>query len=186
MLTCEDAILVAIDEADGIGRTALQKVIFFAKELGLTAADYRPHYYGPYSHDVAATLLNLVAAGWVQELAESWPDDSFWGKRRRYAYRLTDAGKKALQMLKLAGTENQDVAKLRKIVQQCRERTHLDFQMLSWAAKIRFLNTKINKTLTSEEIEQQARSWGWQVSKLDVPKVEELLKELNLDQSKAA
>src|SRR5262245_16814599 len=99
MLTCENAILVTIDAAAGVGRTALQKIVFFAKELHLTEAAYSAHYYGPYSREVASTLLSLVAAGWVEESGEAWPNGSIFGERRRYAYRLSAAGKSALGQL---------------------------------------------------------------------------------------
>lgn len=178
MLTCENAILVAIDAGEGIGRTALQKVIFFVKELGLTDAAYNPHYYGPYSREVASTLLSLVAAGWVEESGESWPGGSSFGERRRYAYRLSPAGRSALKQL--VDGNDVEAEQLRRIVGVCKEKTHLDFQMLSWAAKIRFLLAKLNKVLTPEEIEQQARNWGWQVKREDVPKVADLLDSLRL------
>lgn len=178
LLTCENAILVAIDAAEGVGRTALQKIVFFAKELGLTVAAYDPHYYGPYSREVASTLLSLVAAGWVEEAAESWPDGSIFGERRRYAYRLTAAGKAALE--KLVPKDCHEAEHIRRIVRLCREKTRLDLEMLSWAAKIRFLLAKLNKALSPEEIEQQARAWGWNVKKEDVPKVAGLLDSLDL------
>lgn len=177
MLTCENAILVAIDAAEGVGRTALQKIVFFAKELGLTVAAYDPHYYGPYSREVASTLLSLVAAGWVEESGESWPSGSIFGERRRYAYRLTAGGKAALQQL--VG-DNDEASRLRQIVKLCKEKTHLDFEMISWAAKIHFLRTKLKKALSADEIEAQARNWGWQVKKEDVPKVTGLLDSLQL------
>jgi len=178
MLTCENAILVAIDAGEGIGRTSLQKIIFFAKELGLTEASYNAHYYGPYSREVASTLLGLVAAGWVEESGESWPDGSIFGERRRYAYRLTKAGKTALQQL--VGSESQEAERLRKIVQLCKEKARLDFEMLSWAAKIWFLVKKHKRDLSPTEIEQQAGAWGWKVKKEDVPKVKGLLDALQL------
>jgi uncharacterized protein YwgA len=178
MLTCENAILVAIDAGEGIGRTALQKVIFFAKELQLTEAAYNAHYYGPYSREVASTLLSLVAAGWVEESGESWPDGSMFGERRRYAYRLTAAGRSALQQLVTA--DNAESEQLRKVVRLCKEKTYLDFEMLSWAAKIRFMVAKLNKPLNPEQIEEQARAWGWQVNQEDVPKVADLLDSLQL------
>ena len=176
-LTCENAILVAINSAEGVGRTSLQKIIFFARELGLTEAAYTPHYYGPYSREVAATLLSLVAAGWVEESGESWPNGSVFGERRRYAYRLTAAGKSALKQL--VG-ENSAAAQLQTLVGVCKEKTHLDFEMLSWAAKIRFLLAKVDRALAPEEIERHARTWGWQVRQDDVPKVAGLLEALRL------
>lgn len=180
MLTCENAILIAIEAAGSIGRTALQKLIFFAKQQGLTDVSYHPHYYGPYSREVASTLLNLVAAGWVQESCESWPDGSVFGERRRYSYRLSETGKAALQSL--VGQHCPEVKKLQELVRICRQKTGLDFHTLSLAAKTCFLRTALGKALTPEEIEQQARSWGWQVKKDEVPKVADLLDALQLGQ----
>lgn len=177
MLTCENAILVSIDAAEGVGRTALQKIVFFAKELKLTIAAYDPHYYGPYSREVASILMNLVAVGWVEESAEAWPDGSLFGERRRYSYRLTAAGKSALQQLVV---ENHDASRLRDIVKLCKEKTRLDFEIISFAAKIHFMRVKLQQNFSPEKIEEHARSWGWQVKKEDVPKVTGLLDSLQL------
>jgi len=176
MLPCETAILVAVDTAGSIGRTALQKVIFFAREAGLTKADYQPHYYGPYSRDVAASLLSLVAAGWIQEISEAWPDGSAFGERRRYTYLLTPTGKDALK--KLVDAKDSAAETLRKIVRLCQQKTGLDFQMLSWAAKIHFLKNKLDKPLSPSDLAQVAEKWGWEVRPEDVPKVADLLEQL--------
>jgi|YelNatPaOPRAMG01_1025707.scaffolds.fasta_scaffold141165_2 uncharacterized protein YwgA len=176
MLPCETAILVAVDAAGCVGRTALQKIIFFAKEAGLTEADYKPHYYGPYSREVAANLLSLVAAGWIQEISEAWPNGSVFGERHRYTYRLTPTGQDALKKL-VEGNDSAAEA-LRKIVRLCQQKTGLDFQMLSWAAKIHFLSNKRRELHSASDVAQEARKWGWEVREEDVPKVAGLLEEL--------
>ncbi|MCX7721621.1 MAG: hypothetical protein N2379_00985 [Verrucomicrobiae bacterium] len=181
MLTCESAILVAIEAGPGIGRTALQKVLYFAMELGLLDVSFEAHYYGPYSREVASTLLNLVAAGWVRESGEAWPDGSPFGERRRYSYRLSPAGKTALR--KLVPQDSAEAQKLRKLVRLCKLKANLDFDLLALAAKIWFLRSALGKALKPEEVQQQASIWGWQVRQEDIPSVADLLESLRSFQS---
>ena len=67
MMDVPDAIVVTLGAvADKIiGRTVIQKLIYFEMILGLVDANYRPHYYGPYSSEVAGTIQELAALGFV-------------------------------------------------------------------------------------------------------------------------
>ncbi len=50
------------------GRKRLQKVIFFLQQAGCPLnCDYILHHFGPYSHDVAETCDEMVAAGLIDE-----------------------------------------------------------------------------------------------------------------------
>jgi len=56
-------LCLAIREGRGnqAGRTKLQKMIYFAdRYLGWDVGDYKLHYYGPYSQNVAATLQTTI------------------------------------------------------------------------------------------------------------------------------
>lgn len=54
------------------GRKRLQKVVFFLQEAGCPLdCRYTLHHFGPYSRDVADACDEIVAAGLVNEIAES-------------------------------------------------------------------------------------------------------------------
>src|SRR5438132_7239047 len=56
-------LCLAIEERRGheVGRTKLQKMIYFAdRYLGWDVGDYKLHYYGPYSQNVASTLQTTI------------------------------------------------------------------------------------------------------------------------------
>lgn len=68
MLT--DLILAVIGEhgSGGCrGRTRLQKLVYFLRKPMGVQVIYQPHYYGPYSAEVAGAVQSLVAEGLVNE-----------------------------------------------------------------------------------------------------------------------
>ena len=52
------------------GKTLLQKTIFFLNELLELGISFKPHYYGPYSSDVASSIADLTALGFLEEIEE--------------------------------------------------------------------------------------------------------------------
>lgn len=55
-------LCLAIQESreNDVGRTKLQKMIYFAdRYLGWDVGDYRLHYYGPFSQNVASTIQTV-------------------------------------------------------------------------------------------------------------------------------
>lgn len=66
-----------------IGRTKLQKMIYFAdRYLGWDVGDYKLHYYGPYSRNIASTLKTVRTQLIDEEIPERGP----------YEYNLTETG----------------------------------------------------------------------------------------------
>lgn len=53
-----EAIISSVNEAGGLitGRTTIQKILYFGTVKGIVNAHFRPHYYGPFSSEVATTL----------------------------------------------------------------------------------------------------------------------------------
>jgi len=72
---------------NNIGRTKLQKMIYFAdRYLDWDVGDYRLHYYGPYSRNIASTLKTIRG----QLINEQMPDHG------PYGYELTEDGNRFL------------------------------------------------------------------------------------------
>jgi L-lactate permease len=57
-----EAAMMVIDAAEGkiTGRTTIQKIIYFGTIKNTVKTTYRPHYYGPYSADVAGPSRQLL------------------------------------------------------------------------------------------------------------------------------
>jgi uncharacterized protein YwgA len=92
-LTVRETVLLVIDAAGGTveGRTAVQKLCYFA---GLTLNEdlgHRAHYYGPYSRQVEAALVNEAFAGDLEETVRTF---SGWsgGDGKAYTYKMTGQG----------------------------------------------------------------------------------------------
>jgi hypothetical protein len=89
-----DLILAIIEKhgASGCrGRTRLQKEVYFLRgRLGVPVV-YQPHYYGPYSAELAFTTQSLVAEGLVTEDVTPVESESRF-EGRLYTYKLTADG----------------------------------------------------------------------------------------------
>lgn len=76
-------VLAVVENEPGnhvVGRTLLQKKIFFLKEMISEQVKFFPHYYGPYSREVAGAVDSLVSAGILKEIAENYPSvETAWG-----------------------------------------------------------------------------------------------------------
>src|SRR5690349_13610334 len=78
------------------GKTKLQKLIYFIAVLNNCAGDigYRPHYYGPYSSEVADAIDLMLAQRFVtQSRVGGISVDAFGFEKSRTDYRLTQDGK---------------------------------------------------------------------------------------------
>src|SRR5438046_4670862 len=102
-----DAILatVALAGTPLHGRTTLQKLAYFESEAGLFHARFKPHYYGPYSQEVADAVEELVSLGYLKETVtllgeqqESWLA-AVSGGVRIYSYELTDEGRQLAEQI---------------------------------------------------------------------------------------
>ena len=163
-----DAILLNI-KASGetaVGRTILQKLIYLQKELKIKIeVKYIPHYYGPYSKNVAVALADLVAFGYVDE------------KRSRealgYAYTLTPDGE---DIANDAEKEHKEwFAEIKKIISKCQD--CLIPAPLSYAAKVHYIRS-IDPEFSPKDI---ADTFGWKMDDREVRIGQKLLERLELD-----
>lgn len=174
-----DAILATIKVAGGsiTGRTTIQKLVYFENISKLVDTKYRPHYYGPYSAEVAGAIQELIDLNFLKEEIETAetagflvPDD--W---KRYRYTLTSDGNKVVEQINQKNKA--EFNRISNLVRTCKQTVNLDANMLSWAAKVHYILSSQGKTMTLDEIQNTAESFGW---KLPQPQIEaiELLKQL--------
>lgn len=175
-----DAILATIGAAGGsiTGRTAIQKLMYFENVSKVVDIKYRPHYYGPYSAEVAGVIQELIDLDFLKEEIETAkttgfpvPDD--W---KRYRYTLTSDGKKVVELLDLENEE--EINKISNLVKTCQETVNLDANMLSCSAKVYYIISSQSNPMTVNEIQKTAGSFGWNLSQNQINGAVDLLKQL--------
>ncbi|MEM2944620.1 MAG: hypothetical protein QW087_07770 [Methanomassiliicoccales archaeon] len=176
-----DAVLVAVYAAGGniTGRTAIQKMLYFAKERGLVKTTYIPHYYGPYSAEVADVVQELVCMGFLHEEVEADENaDPFLPEGwRRYAYRLTPDAEKVIEEIR--DENGGEFDKLSMLVKSWKNCAGLNAKILSCAAKVHYICSKKKKSVTAEDIMEEARYFGWELSQDQVHKAVKLLESIS-------
>jgi uncharacterized protein YwgA len=183
MLSSDDVLFAIARACDRkvVGRTMIQKIGYF---IGIKAgADlgYHPHYYGPYSPTVAATLEERVGCVHFRETphqsAEAFVGHD--GTRKYYEYELSDEGDKAAEIHRNWHPEEFDEAvEIAKEIQSLQA----NYMQLSFAAKVHCIAVQRSRpfTVTLADIQASAREFGWAMTKSDVAKGVEILEKLRL------
>lgn len=179
MLELLKAILLTIQAADGriSGRTAIQKLVYFETVKNITRAEYRPHYYGPYSEEVANAIQTLVALKFLKEEEVSYGiEPRPW---RVFKYEMSDEGKKAVEQI---SSENaKEYEQIKSVVETSKNVVGLDANAMSLAAKAYFVLLKGKHAMTCEEIKKDAIDYGWKIpGEVSIDKAVDLLNELGL------
>ena len=155
-----EVILLALDEAGSSirGRTRMQKVLYFLCRRLTMDADYSPHYYGPYSEQVAGAVDSLVARGLVGEVAEPTSTGGpFEGKI--YEYMLDDRGRELLAGIE--GRHPNDARQVRRHYRQLLSDSP-STQALAVASKLDIILGESESTST--ELQEEAERHGWSLS----------------------
>ena len=155
------------------GRTAIQKITYFASLKTRTDGGFGPHYYGPFSSGVAGLIEELSAAGFIAEQAKRTVND-----RVMYSYFLTDDGRRLFERLR--NKEPQIYEIVRRVVKRCKNIANNNIGVLSWSAKIYFLITQKGAKLTYSEARQMSKKFGWQLPENELKTGVRLLKALGL------
>ncbi len=176
-----DAIVVAVKIAGNnvLGRTSIQKLIYFLSIFGIVKVKYLPHYYGPYSADVASSIQILSSLDFLKEKIETQETTGYsvpenW---KRYLYSLSIDGE---QLVKDIKKSNKDYEEVYNIIKICKDSVNFNPDILSWAAKINYILSKKGEPMTCEAIIDTADSFGWKLSPEQVDMGVKLLENLNL------
>ena len=177
-----DGVLVMLKAAGGRipGRTAIQKLGYFSTIPGAIGAHYRPHYYGPYSADIAGAIQALVSYGFIEERVETpvAPGSAAAPDWKRYTYSLTADGERLVQRLE---TEHApEFREIEEIVSICRDTANLDSKTLSWAAKVHYIQTLEQRDLSHDGIREIARTLNWDLTEDQIDRGVNLLTSLHL------
>ncbi len=146
------------------GKTKLQKLVYFVGVLtdSLEELGYRPHFYGPYSDDVAYAITQLKAIGALDQVVSDRGYDRSGFEVRRYDFTLNNSGKRytdgvARQCPQLWG-------RIQAAVRAYNELGDRDYMTLSIAAKTYFLVGHKKAPATDDELAELASNFGWTVS----------------------
>lgn len=174
-----DTIESIIDSSGGSvrGRTAVQKLVYLAKQKipELDVPEFRPHYYGPYSAEVAMSLSRLVQFLFVSE--SRIPGNIAVG----YEYRLTRDGNEVLDGVKR--DQVQTYRSIRDFVQKCKSLCDLNILALSFASKVHYMtvNSPARAPSTSRDnLRAYAESLGWKMDPGEIDVGIRLLEDLDL------
>jgi uncharacterized protein YwgA len=179
-LTVREAVLVVLDAAGGTveGRTAMQKLSYFA---GLAIGEdlgHHAHYYGPYSREVERSLNHAALAEDVTETVERFPD--WYGRGpdiSKYTYELSDQGRDLVRELRQrnprAASEIDTIVKrLLDLVPDQNQHT------LSLAAKTDLILSQQRQPIAVGELPDLARKLGWRMESDEVNRAIEVLSQI--------
>ena len=184
MLDTDDLVLAVLQASDGVvvGRTRLQKLVYLASQALRTDCGYRPHYYGPYSSEVASTVDSQVSRRVLAEMPESFGVGSpqfpgHDGEMRRYTYALTPDGRGAVEWHRQRHGEEFDVA---VGLIQCLLASGADWKVLCYAAKLYHILKAEGSSMTYTAAQQRAQELGWEMKPEEIAEGVRLLSEVRL------
>lgn len=162
------------------GKTKLQKLVYFVGALteSLEQLGYRPHFYGPYSDDVADALGQLRAIGVIDQNDTDWGFDRKGFEVKRYDYRLNDAGRTYAQ--RLAKRMPELFGQVRSAIEGCKLAGDPDYMDLSIAAKTYFLLGQKKGKARLEELANLSPKFGWNVNSGQIKQAAKYLEKLGL------
>ena len=162
------------------GKTKLQKLVYFVGILtgSLEELGYRPHFYGPYSDDVAYGITQLKAIGAIDQKVSDWGYDQSGFEVRRYDFFLNESGRS--YATKIAYLNTDLWGRIRSAVEVYKQHGDRDYMSLSIAAKSYFLLRQKEAPATNDELAKLASQFGWTVSSEQVGEAVDYLVSLGL------
>ena len=169
-------LTLAANKREIIGRTTLQKLIYFEtvafpNEIKL-AEPYIAYFYGPFSRDVAKSLEQMVYYDILDERRAQIDHKS-------YVYKVTQKGTQTMD--KLESEFKQTLKKIKDLVDTCDKCCKLAPNSLSFAAKVHYMHSQKPKIkpMSEDDLVNMGKSFDWQISKSDIKNGSELLECLN-------
>jgi len=162
------------------GKTKLQKIVYFLGVL-LNKVDelgYQPHYYGPYSSDVANENLRLKSLGYLKESVAHSPfvnSDGF--EISRYDFELTEEGKQIAE--RTISQYPEEWEKFNIVAKKIHAFGEIDYNELSIAAKAYFVLSSKGKA-NFKEIKSMTEKFGWSVTLEQLDKASKFLESIHV------
>ncbi len=173
----KDLILLLLSANGGQidGRTALQKLSYFAgQSIGMDLG-FMPHYYGPFSSEIESSTDISVYEDLVTETVQRIPflDPISSFEPKKYHYQLTERGR---EYIRTQGLESRpEFMRIKRLVREIKEIVGLNPKPLSAAAKIHYLVSAEGQYITTEDIKEKALDVGWDLTGSEIEGVGNLL-----------
>lgn len=161
-----------------VGKTMIQKQIYFLSLLLNENLGFKPHYYGPYSPEIEQALDELIGAGFVSMARNLFGVDTNTGfEFKRYDFELTENGKNLAEIVK-----EEDSQTYKNVEEFVKKMTvnKTNYLSLSIAAKAYFILNREGNSMNMDAIIEKANQFGWNVSGTDIEKAVTILRQLNL------
>jgi len=176
-----DFVLFTLEAFGGeiIGKTLLQKRIYFESILTDMDLGYRSWYYGPYSSEVEDALGRLIALDFVDESVFSYGIYSAEGfEIKQFGFHLTKEGEELVTIKK----ERLPRAwkKIGEAAKKIKNAGDPDYNTLSVAAKAYYILKGERTPLTSYEIKKTAQGFNWDFGQTQLDKAVKFLENLGL------
>jgi uncharacterized protein YwgA len=155
------------------GRTALQKLCYFASVMLHMDLEYGPDFYGPFSPAVATNIQSLVETDFVLERKLRT-----FRYRTMYCYSLAEDGIAIAERIR--EDYQNEYRTIRTLVRKYQQITHCNYQVLSWAAKVHYVLTQNKKAMTYAEAIKASELFGWKLTNTEVESAVGLLRALKL------
>jgi hypothetical protein len=155
------------------GRTAIQKIVYFASIKTRVDLSHKPHFYGPYAPTVAGLLESLVSMGYIAEESRLTAHD-----RTMYSYSIAGDGRRLVEETRKR--ESANYAKIKFVVDLCWKIARNNIYVLSWAAKVYFLLKQRGEKISDTQAIEMGKQFGWKLSTSQIESGVKLLQALGL------
>ena len=108
----------SVDNQEIVGRTKLQKMIYFCKYLGWDISDYKLHYYGPFSFGLADTVKTAERSNFINQ-----------GIAPPYTFSITDNGNTFLTKFITSVCDQSKVENTRNLVRYLSDWTKEELEL---------------------------------------------------------
>jgi len=160
------------------GRTALQKKIYF---LGIMLGEnhgFSPHYYGPYSAQVADANSELKSLNYLKEEVNVYGWDHQGFEMVRYDYSLTEDGQKLLQRKKKEYPKEWE--KMLECANRIKDAGNLNYMELAMAAKAYMILKREGGKTNRNTIKTVAERLGWSIDETELDRAIDFLDKIHL------
>ena len=175
-----DFVLFAHGAFDGgiSGRTALQKKVYFLGVMLEENHGFSPHYYGPYSAQVADANSELKALDFLKEDVNVYGWDHKGFEMARYDYSLTEDGLKLLERKKKKYPE--EWGKMLECANAIKDAGSLNYMELAMAAKAHIILKREGGKTNRNTIKSVAEKLGWSINETELDRAIDFLDKIHL------
>lgn len=154
-----------------VGKTTVQKRMYFLSDFLSKDFGFYHYYYGPFSNQVNQAINYNCGLGFLNEELNFFPPD-----QKRFDYELTEDGKKFVEYLSSNGEKeiSEKIRKFYKIMTESGDNG--DYNLLSWAAKLDYvLKNNSSLYLESSNFKNDLKKYGWNLNNKEVDKARDFL-----------